>query len=61
MEYTRNNDNLYQEGTIISAKEDPGLKLLIRSYRQHIYFCSIIDEPSAKYLAYFEEELVAPV
>lgn len=56
-----NNDNLYKEGTIIYAKMEPGIKLIITKYRQRIYYCTVVDHPNQNNLAYFESELVAPI
>jgi hypothetical protein len=55
-----NDDNLYPEGAIISAKVNPSLKLLIMKYRQRIYYCSAVDHPEQNTFAYFERELVRP-
>ena len=55
-----NNDNLYPEGTVISAKIDPGLKLTIMKYRQRIYYCSVVNHPELNKFAYFERELIPP-
>lgn len=56
-----NNDNRYAIGTQITAKELPNRKLLIRTYKQRIYYCSSITEPNSRELAYFEHELIAPL
>ena len=56
-----NNDNLYQEGSIICAKIEPALKLLITKYRQRIYYCTVIGHPEQNNLAYFESELTLPL
>jgi len=55
-----NNDNLYKEGTIIYAKKEPTIKLLIGKYRQRIYYCSVANDPNQNNLAYFESELIPP-
>ena len=54
-------DNIYKAGTIITAKIDPLLKLKIERYYQRIYYCSVVDSPQQKQLAYFERELMPPV
>lgn len=54
-----NTDNRYHEGTIITAKARPHLKLMIVKYYQRIYYCTVIDEPGRN-LAYFERELINP-
>jgi hypothetical protein len=54
-------DNIYQEGTIITAKSNPHRKLIIGRYIKRIYYCNPIDDPDGKALVYFERELIAPV
>jgi len=56
-----NDDNLYQEGTIICARVDPALKLIITRYRQRIYYCTVVGHPDQNNLAYFESELISPL
>ncbi len=60
MSYRTNTDNIYQEGSTITAKENPALKLVIMKYYQRIYYCAIADDPEHKHLAYFERELISP-
>ncbi|GHN02390.1 hypothetical protein WSM22_38790 [Cytophagales bacterium WSM2-2] len=55
-----NDDNLYKEGTIVSAKVDPSRKLVIMRYRQRIYYCAVVDHPDQNDYAYFEKELIPP-
>ncbi len=55
------NDNLYQEGSIICAKIEPALRLLITKYRQRIYYCTVVGHPEQNNLAYFESELMLPL
>lgn len=52
--------NIYKEGTIIAAKADPGLSLVIVRYYQRIYYCAVAGEPDRKHFAYFERELIPP-
>jgi hypothetical protein len=54
-------DNLYKEGTIISAKENPALNLVINKYLQRIYYCTAIGAPDGQQFAYFEHNLLTPV
>jgi len=54
-------DNLYEEGSIITAKENPDLKLVITKYCQRIYHCRPVGEPDGRAFAYFERNLIAPV
>ena len=60
MPYQNNEDNIYQVGTIIIARESPTVKLQIKMYLQRIYYCAIVGDESAKQKAYFERELVLP-
>jgi hypothetical protein len=55
-----NNDNVYPVGTSITAKEFPARKLHITAYKQRIYYCSSVDHPEVRQLAYFERELIEP-
>jgi hypothetical protein len=57
---TLSNDNIYPEGTLITAKVNPGLPLVIRKYYQRIYYCAIVGDPAHKHFAYFERELIPP-
>jgi hypothetical protein len=50
--------NRYNAGDIVSAKENPNLKLVIRRYIDQIYYCKIQDNPEKEDLVYFERELV---
>jgi hypothetical protein len=54
-------DNIYQEGTRITAKEHPQSILIINRYLKRIYYCEAIDDPTHKLLAYFERELIPPI
>ena len=60
MPNTVNNDNIYPVGTMIFAREQPNLKLIIEQYMQRVYFCRVLDQPGTKQIAYFEKELVPP-
>jgi hypothetical protein len=53
-------DNIYQEGSFTSAKNDPTRKLVINRYLGRIYYCTAVDDPSQKLLAFFERELTPP-
>jgi hypothetical protein len=54
-------DNIYKEGTFITAKSNSECKLVIHRYIGRIYYCKAVDDPTGKLLAYFERELIAPV
>jgi hypothetical protein len=60
MSFQNNQDNVYQVGTIIFAKEDPTIKLEIMKYRSRIYYCDVVGNEQAKQRAYFERELISP-
>lgn len=53
-------ENLYAAGSFITAKEDPGRKLIINRYYKRIYYCYVADDPSHRLLPYFERELIPP-
>jgi hypothetical protein len=53
-------DGIYKPGTVIAAKADPGLSLVIVRYYQRIYYCEVAGEPERKHFAYFERELIPP-
>jgi hypothetical protein len=55
------NDNLYSLGTILQAKENPGISLIIMGYLKRIYYCAILGDPKHKQRAYFERELLVPL
>jgi hypothetical protein len=53
-------DNIYQEGSFTSAKNDPSRKLVIKRYFKRIYYCYAAGDPTEKLLVFFERELNAP-
>jgi hypothetical protein len=61
MRHPDNMDNVYKAGTVITARENPGLKLMVTKYYHRIYYCSIVNDPTRKQLVYFERELIPPV
>lgn len=58
MSYRTNSDNIYTEGTLIAAKENPSLQLKIMKYHQRIYYCAVVGDEDRKQFAYFERELI---
>ncbi|ADF51832.1 hypothetical protein [Zunongwangia profunda] len=48
---------LYQSTDKVCAKENPEQELRIRIYAYNIYYCTIKNNPEAKELIYFENEL----
>lgn len=61
MSYRTNSDNIFSVGILISAIDDPSLKLKIMTYYQRIYYCAVIGDEDRKLLAYYERELMQPV
>ena len=49
--------NKYKEGEVVSAKVDPGKRLIIIRYLDRIYYCRPEQSTSSKNLVYFEREL----
>lgn len=60
MSYRTITDNIYPEGAIITASENPSLSLKIMKYYQRIYYCAVIGDEERKQLVYFERELIPP-
>lgn len=56
----RENDNLYPAGTVISAKRDPNVKLVIMKYIHNTYYCSIVGNAVVNNLRYQEKDLIPP-
>lgn len=54
-------DNRFEEGSIIVAKANPEIRLLITKYLQRIYYCVELDDPTQKTQVYFERELISPI
>ena len=54
-------DNLFKEGTLVSAKVAPDRGLLIDRYYKRIYYCKPLNDPAHKLLVYFERELIPPM
>ena len=61
MSYKTNTDNIYPEGTMITAKAAPAVQLKIVKYYQRIYYCAAVDDPTGKQLVYFQQDLIPPV
>lgn len=60
MNHKRTNNNLYKAGTVISAKADPHVKLVIMKYIHHTYYCSVLGNAAINYLKYLEKDLIPP-
>lgn len=58
MSYRITNDNIYPEGTLVNAKVNPSLQLVIVKYLQRIYYCAVVGKEHEKQKAYFERELM---
>ncbi len=52
-------ENIFPEGSVVFAKANPDLKLVVRRYAKRIYHCTIQDSPLETELVYFERELAA--
>lgn len=50
--------NRFKEGEVVCALVNPTLKLIIRRYVDHIYYCKIQQDPARKELVYFDRELM---
>lgn len=60
MSYRTNTDNIYPEGSLITAKEAPSVQLKIVAYNQRIYYCAVVGDEGRKQLTYYERELIRP-
>ena len=60
MNYKRENNNIYPAGTVVSAKADPSVKLVIMKYIHHTYYCSVIGNAEVNNLKYRESDLIPP-
>lgn len=58
MSYRIADDNIYPEGTLVSAKVNPSLQLVIKRYLQRIYYCAVVGNEHEKQQAYFEKEIM---
>jgi hypothetical protein len=58
--YKRSNDNIYKAGTVITAKENPHIKLVIMRYIHRTYYCVVVGGDVKNQLTYYEAELIAP-
>jgi hypothetical protein len=61
MNYKRANDNIFKAGTVITAKENPHVKLVIMRYIHQSYYCAVVGGNVKHQLTYFERELIAPL
>jgi hypothetical protein len=50
-------DNVFKEGELVYANENPALELIIRRYVQRVYYCRVKDGLDQNDLVYFEREL----
>jgi hypothetical protein len=60
MSYRPKDDNIFKQGTLITAKENPALQLIIVNYYQRIYYCADAQHPDGRQRVYFERELNSP-
>lgn len=61
MNYKANTDNIYKVGAIITARVNPGLKLVITKYYKGAYYCSVVGDPTRRNMIYFERDLVPSI
>lgn len=54
----RQNDNIYKTGSIVAAKKDPNVKLMIRKYIHRTYYCTVIGDAAISQLRYLEKDLL---
>jgi hypothetical protein len=59
MNHPENDDNIYEAGTVVAAKEYPDRKLVIMKYLHRIYYCAVLGDAN-NHLAYFETQLMPP-
>ncbi|KAA3439709.1 hypothetical protein [Rufibacter hautae] len=50
-------ENLYLPGTVVFARVNPGLKLVVRRFAKRVYYCTVQENPAQKELVYFEREI----
>ena len=60
MSYKTTTDNIYPEGSLLTAKVDPSLQLRVSRYYRRIYYCAVVGDENKKQLVYFERELAPP-
>ena len=51
-------ENKFNDGEEVYAKIKPTQKLIIRCFKNRIYYCKIKGDPALKELVYFERELM---
>jgi hypothetical protein len=51
-------ENIFANGFEVFTKVNPDLKLTIRQYLKHIYYCTVNGNLSLKDLVYFKRELI---
>lgn len=53
-------NNRFEAGNLVYAKENPKLALIVRRYVDRIYYCNVRDNSDHKELVYFDRELLGP-
>ena len=56
--YKRENDNIYKIGTVVTTKENPNRRLIIKKYIHRTYYCAVAGDAATNNLKYFERDLV---
>ena len=56
----RPNDNIYKTGSVVTAKKDPNVKLVIMKYIHQTYYCAVVGNAVVSRLNYREKDLIPP-
>lgn len=60
LKYTKPDlNNRYSEGDLVSTKETPSKKLVVRRYVGMVYYCKIQGDNTPTELIYFEKDLIS--
>jgi hypothetical protein len=51
-------ENKFKEGEVVFERTRPAQKLIVRNYRDNIYYCKSQENTTRKHLVYFERELL---
>ncbi|MEP7264233.1 MAG: hypothetical protein ABI772_07040 [Bacteroidota bacterium] len=54
-------ENKYQKGDFVHTKKNPQVKLIVRRFVGHTYYCIVKDDASKKEMVYLENELLQDV
>ena len=48
----------FEVGDLVAAKVRPLVPLVIRLYARRVYYCNVMEDPSAREQVYFDRELM---